>query len=259
MKYVNKQNGKVMEILKRDEQKGTVLIRFEDGKSSSITTGTLKRWYKPIDDEAANPIVKETPENEQADAAVGNGDSEATYIAEVMDQKKELGIECPEIKGVEIVNDDTCADGSTYAEIGKGIANQAIAKATKVKETKSKTPKAKKARTPKEANADVPKIIEYIQDKVIALGAEVFAPEKAPKVRAFKIGGHMFARINISGKRVCLCCRSKAVSKQADQTQKHIFDAIFAFSDLSNTGLIDTLIQESFEYQNNKNTQKEDK
>lgn len=100
MKYYNTRNKKVMEILKQDEKKGTMLIKFEDGTSTSITTGTFKRWYRQVEDNVATEI--ETPVNEPVRAVV-DGDTDEEYIQEVMQQKKDLGIECPPIKEVEVV------------------------------------------------------------------------------------------------------------------------------------------------------------
>lgn len=51
------------------------------------------------------------------------------YVAEVMQQKADLNIECPTIDSVEIVDEEICEDGTPYAEIGKEIAEQARQKA----------------------------------------------------------------------------------------------------------------------------------
>ena len=259
MKYQNIRNQRVMQVIKEDNDRKTYLIKFEDGTSSTISYGTFKRWYKPIEApeevgpviDLDNPITDEEAEAKgmvSGDAALEQAvvDPEDAYVAEIMEQKRQLGIECPEIKSVEIVSDDTCAE-------------QAKVKAKAAKAGKTKEVKAKKAKAVKEVNTEIPKIMEYIEKKVTALGAEIFAPEKAPKVKAFKIGGHMFARMNFSSNRVCLCCRSKAVTEQADASQKHIFDSIFIFTDLSRKTLIDSLIKESFKYQTTKNNSKEEK
>jgi len=249
MKYQHRQNGKVMEILKQDDKKGTMLIQFEDGKSSSITTGTFKRWYKKIEetsDEVAplidldNLVTDEEAEvngmitgDEALEQAVVDPDE--AYVAEVMRQKAELGIECSPITEVEIIE-------------------QAKQKAKDVKK-----PKVKKDKTPKkQANPEVPAILDYITKK-LGKQVEIFTPEKAPKVRALKFEGHMFARLNLSTSCIYLCCRSKAIKEVPDKTVNHMFDAMFEIKDLSNTGLIDSLLQESLEYQKNKKTKKEEK
>jgi len=243
MKYVNKQNGKVMEILKQDEKKGTMLIQFEDGKSTSITTGTFKRWYKKVEDNVATEI--ETPVNEP-DKTVVDGVTDEEYIQEVMKQKKELGIECPPITEVEVVE---AGDGTSYSQVMQEI----------ITDEKTMSKKVKKEKTPKrEINPEIPTILDYIIKK-LGKQAEIFTPEKAPKVRALKFNGHMFARLNLSTSCIYLCCRSKAVQEVPTKTTNHMFDAMFEIKDLSNTGLIDSLLQESLEYQKNKKTKKEEK
>ena len=105
MKYVHRdpKNGKVMEILKEDKARGTLQIKFEDGKVTTITTGTFKRWYKKLEDNVATEI--ETPVNEP-DKTVVDGVTDEASIQEVMQQKKELGIECPPITEVEVVSQE---------------------------------------------------------------------------------------------------------------------------------------------------------
>lgn len=53
------------------------------------------------------------------------------YVAEVMQQKKDLGIECHKIESYEVVHEDTCAD------IGKEIAEQAKIKVETAKRSKN--------------------------------------------------------------------------------------------------------------------------
>lgn len=112
MKYRHTKDNRVMEVIKEDTDRKTYLIKFEDGTSTTIAHSTFKRWWKPIDE-----------------------DDE--YVAEIMEQKKQLGIECPPIESIQIVSDDRCEDGRTYAEIGKEIAEQAKAKAEKAKKVKA--------------------------------------------------------------------------------------------------------------------------
>lgn len=242
MKYQHRQNGKVMEILKQDDKKGTMLIQFEDGKSSSITTGTFKRWYKKIEetpDEVAPLIDLDNPVTEEEAEASGMITGDEALEQAVVDPD---------------VAEDVAGDGTPLAEVGKEIAEQAKQKAKDVKK-----PKVKKDKTPKkQANPEVPAILDYITKK-LGKQVEVFTPEKAPKVRALKFEGHMFARLNLSTSCIYLCCRSKAIKEVPDKTVNHMFDAMFEIKDLSNTGLIDSLLQESLEYQKNKKTKKEEK
>lgn len=106
MKYTNIRNGKVVAQAEFNEKTKTYLLVFEDGKSTSCTSSTFKRWYRKIEDDAE-------------------------YVAEVMEQKKELGIECPPIESYAVVDTEQNLSDAQYAEIGKEIAEQAKEKAKK--------------------------------------------------------------------------------------------------------------------------------
>lgn len=98
-------NGEVATVVEVDETRKTCMIEFTDGRTKSLTFSTLKdkrRWTKISDDDQ--------------------------YVAEIMQQKKDLGIECPEINPEEV---NVCGDGTPLAEVGKEIAEQAKQKAKK--------------------------------------------------------------------------------------------------------------------------------
>ena len=48
--YKNTQNGKIAVSAELNEKTKTYLITFEDGKNTSISASTFKRWYRKIDD-----------------------------------------------------------------------------------------------------------------------------------------------------------------------------------------------------------------
>lgn len=110
-------NGEVAEIIEVDEARKTCMIEFEDGKTKNLSFSTLKdrrRWIKLSD----------------ADE----------YVAEVMEQKEDLGIECPKIdpEEVEVIEDKLVPmpGAEKLAELkdeyaGKEIAEQAKQKAKK--------------------------------------------------------------------------------------------------------------------------------
>lgn len=110
MKYRHTKDNRVMEVIKEDTDRKTYLIKFEDGTSTTIAYSTFKRWWKPIDEE----------EKIEQHLVPMPG---AEKLAEL---KKEYSHD-----------EDTCADGRTYAEIGKEIAEQAKAKAEKTKKVKA--------------------------------------------------------------------------------------------------------------------------
>ena len=75
MKYMNKRNGKVVELVNMDEKYKTVELQ-EAGqeKTFTCTTSTFKRWYKKIEEqEVVEPMTDEQVEAqllEQAQAVV---------------------------------------------------------------------------------------------------------------------------------------------------------------------------------------------
>ena len=162
MKYQNRKNNKIATLVSEDARCKTVILEFEDGSNTKITTSTLKRWWKAL------------PEEEVSDDE---------YVAEVMQQKADLGIECPKIEAIEIVEPlidldnpiseeeakqrgmiggdeavelavvdpgDVAGDGTPLAEVGKQIYEQAKKKAAKAKAEKKQTSKKSKRvdRTP---------------------------------------------------------------------------------------------------------------
>lgn len=225
MKYQNKQNGKVMEILKQDEKKGTMLIQFEDGKSTSITTGTFKRWYKKVEDNVATEI--ETPVNEP-DKAVVDGVTDEEYVAEIMAQKKELGIECPEIKSVELV---PMPGAERLAELKKEYSKN------DVKEAKQKVSKAK-AKKEKIPKQDVTESIQAVVAVVEKAGFQTKTYAGDIRTITVKNGaGKTVGDVHIGGSKCALSMRASLVPDGyvADRVRKcpnsHAFD--IAYSDLN--------------------------
>lgn len=75
MKYVNKRNGKVVELIEHNEKYKTVMLQEEGQKPFTVTTSTFKRWYKKLEEgqEVPEPLTDEQVEAqllEQAQAVV---------------------------------------------------------------------------------------------------------------------------------------------------------------------------------------------
>ena len=51
MKYQSKRNGQVAELVSEDKKYNTVMLEYPDGKTVSVTTSTLKRWWKKLDED----------------------------------------------------------------------------------------------------------------------------------------------------------------------------------------------------------------
>jgi len=224
MKYQHKQNGKVMEIIKEDKKASTYTIRFDDGKTSIISPITLKRWYVPMEeqyDADAEECVAEEVATLQK--------TEADYVAEVMEQKKELGIECPPITEVEIVSEDVAGDGTPLAEVGKEIVEQAKARAQEAKKEKK--------------SQDVDKLASQLIEIVESFGFSAHH-KSGSRTMAISSGGKNSYGMYIGGTKCVIGMAGSKVPKgfTADRVrncpQSHSFD--IAYSELNK--LTDILI-----------------
>lgn len=288
-KYQNKRNAEFVEVVEVNEKFKTVDVKQANGSVKTVTLATLKRWYtlveapevvEPLMD-LDNPVTEAEAEeagmvtgDEALEQAVVDPDSMAGDGTPVTEAEAEEHIEekatkqfaaelaskltavtsHDEVPAIEkeIFSEDVAGDGTPLAEVGKEIAAQAKEKAKKAKAENAEAAPKKSKKKADEPAIDVTPVIDWICGKVEAMGAEVFTPEKAPKVRAFKLDGHMFARLNISKKQVTLCCRSAAVADvniPVDKAQNHMFDVCFVYTDLKKKAIIAQLLEASYKYQ----------
>lgn len=89
MKYMNKRNGKVFELVSLDEKYKTVMLQ-EEGQEKQVTctTSTFKRWYKKLEELAEVAELVEQPETEIPES-----------VEEVVDEEPVCAVEeAPEVK-----------------------------------------------------------------------------------------------------------------------------------------------------------------
>ena len=101
MKYMNKRNGKVFELVSLDEKYKTVMLQEEgQDKQTACTTSTFKRWYKKLEEgqEMPEPMTDEQVEAQLVEQAQAIVDKEMSYtvpmcvvqdVPEVKTEKKE--------------------------------------------------------------------------------------------------------------------------------------------------------------------------
>lgn len=68
MKYVNSKNGMVATLVESDDKTKTVMLEYENGKTTNISTSTLKRWWKLIKEEDNDMEEKEAKKQEVKEA-----------------------------------------------------------------------------------------------------------------------------------------------------------------------------------------------
>lgn len=210
-------DGKLATVIKTDDKCGTATIKFEDGSAKTYTFGTLKdrERFLPADE-----------------------DSDDEYVKEVMQQKKDLGIECPKIESYEVVVDHELIPMP-------GIE--------KLEELKKEYPGKKQETLCEGTGVDVK---DFIVETAVSLGAEV-CEASTGKFISFKIDGKMFAAIfSFSKKSTTLGARSAAVGHLTPtKTIAHMMDFRFTFDSLSddNKDMITKILEASKDYQLNKN------
>ena len=96
MKYQSKRNGQVAELVSEDKKYNTVMLEYPGGKTVSITTSTLKRWWKVVEEDTVDEAVQE------------------------------LATECPEIGQEELAeikqaSEDFASDGTPYTQVMQEI------------------------------------------------------------------------------------------------------------------------------------------
>ena len=87
-KYENKRNGQIIEVVSEvDAKTKTVLIRnVETGKEQNVTTATIKRWYKKLEDQEPAEAQEMT---EDAPVAADQEPAGEAPAEEVKTEKKE--------------------------------------------------------------------------------------------------------------------------------------------------------------------------
>lgn len=194
-RFINKQNGRIVELLSTNEKFKTVCVKFEDdGTTRDFSSSTWKRWWK------------ELPETDEE------------LVQEVMQQKKDLGIEVPSInpEKVEIV-EEVAGDGTPYSQVLQEIQHDEKL-ATEKKQTK-KNKSSKKAQIKKRVqNEEVPDILAYIDEYANTLGMEFYIRDKQPNLINYKKEtSKVIFMLRKTYDKVELFVKSKTLDKKLDK------------------------------------------
>lgn len=187
MKYENRRNGSIGTIVEENEKSKTVILELEDGKTVSISTSTLKRWWKKVKEEEAEvvePLI-------DLDNPITDEESEELGM---IDGEKALEME------------ETAGDGTPLEEVGKEIAEQAKQKSKKALKKES----SKKYKFTRE---DIPNMIKSLQNKLDSSEEiKTRTISKVPGFLAVKKNGKsvLEVRIHRTGKIIISCKTGKA-------------------------------------------------
>lgn len=240
MMYEHRNNGKIGELIEKNDKAKTVTLKLADGTFVAPTQSTFKRWWKPLGDEVVEPIIDlDNPITEEEAKKLGRIDGETALEME----------------------DDVAGDGTPLAEVGKEIAKQAKEKAKQAKKQKKSTNKKK------EMSPEVTSLLDFISKEAQSAGWEPYEMGQKSGVpiqaKSYKVDGHMFCLVRFTMGSVKIACRSAATQEVAtpDRTVNHMFDFIYIFDKATeaNKKGIKKLMQASAKYQQAKKQKKDKK
>lgn len=226
MKFKSVRNGQVAELVSENDKQ--VIVKLESGEEKTLSHATLKRWWKPMEEE----LVEEQPQ------------SESGVIEEAIQEEAIEAVEEPAEETEEVVEEE------------QPIQEESAPEEPKQEETKSEK-KAKTEKTPKQkretVSGDHP-LKFFIEQLAIERGTKVFVAT-VPSFRSLKVDGKMYMAFTFNKKGVTLWMRSKAVEELTDyKKMNHMFDARVHFGEdnKSNKEKITKLLDASLEFQKNK-------
>ena len=278
-KYRNKKNGRIAVMLEEDKKYKTVLLQFEDNdEETQISTSTLKRWWEAVEededeeydededyeededydedeDEDEEEQDEDDDEEDEEDEEDDEDDDEDTEDEDLEEDSEDVDDEEDEDSDDEDEDDDSDEDDEEEEQDDEEEDEEPAPKKSK-KPAKEKKPAAPRKKS--EESKEVKELVEYSESCATEQGGEIFQPQSQPRNRAFKVGGHMYARLLYSTKAVTVACRKDAVDKTGLKPTKsinHMFSELYTFEKLDKTAKanIKKLLKVSFDYQLAKN------
>lgn len=215
-KYKSVRNGQIAELVSGNEKQ--VVIRLEEsGEERKISPATLKRWWKPMEDEE----VQEQPQSEVVEEAT---QEEAT---EAVEEPAE------EVNVIDVTDEESAQIDFTEFEDTS-------------EPKKEKKPKKKRERI----SGDHP-LKEFIEGLATERNTEVFQAT-VPSFRSLKVDGKMYMAFTFNKKGVTLWMRSAAVQDITEyKKMNHMFDARVQFGEdnAENRKEITKLLDASLKFQ----------
>ena len=227
-KFKSVRNGQVAELVSENDKQ--VIVKLESGEEKALSHATLKRWWKPMEDE-------EVQEQSQSEVVEEATQEEATEAVE---------------EPAEETEEATQEEEPTIEESASEEPKQEETKSEK----KTKTEKASKQKRGT-ISGDHP-LKAFIEQLAIERGTEVFEAT-VPSFRSLKVDGKMYMAFTFNKNGVTLWMRSKAVEELTEyKKMNHMFDARVHFGEdtLENRKEIEKLLDASLEFQKSRRTKK---
>lgn len=250
MKYQNIKNQKVATVISQNDKTKVVTLEYEDGKTTDITSSTLKRWWKLIEN----------------DEVAGDGTPLAEVGKEIAEQAKKKASEVKEKVQSKKQEEDSIVDNKK--ELAKKAMKEAVEKQKREKAAAQKSAKADKKKPAKEMNPHVKEGLQFIFDIAKKQKDEIFSPANGMNMRTLKVGGHMYCKVDFSNKGFRIAFKSSALPKNVkapDRTLNHMFDYVYIFEDeltAKDKDFLSKALASAREYRiarNSASTKKEDK
>lgn len=234
-KFQSVRNGQVAELVSENEKQ--IIVKLESGEEKAISPATLKRWWKPMEEE-----VDEQPQSEEVvEEATQEQPAEEVTVIDITEEEDTPIESADDIEK----NDEPVSEEPKQEEVKPE---------KKVKEEKA--PKEKRTRI----SGDHP-LKGFIEQLATERSTEVFEAT-VPSFRSLKVDGKMYMAFTFNKNGITLWMRSAAVKDVTEfKKMNHMFDARVQFSEDNKTtrDKITKLLDVSLEFQKNKQAAKASK
>ena len=225
-RFVSVRNEQVAELVSRTDEQA--VLKMEGGKEKSISTATLKRWWKEIEE-------PQTEEITSTDEVV----AEETDLQQIADENSSGPLQIGEI--MEIIEVDTNIEA---IEEEQTLADPIISAPV---DTLIEKPK----KTPKKKSIDNPHPLKkVIEDLAAEIGTEV-TTATVPTFKSLKVEGKRYGAFTFDDDSVTLWLYSEATEGLTDYRKiNHILDARVKFEEITdeNVSKVKQLVLASLEF-----------
>ncbi len=240
-KFKSVRNGQVAELVSENDKQ--VIVKLESGEEKALSPATLKRWWKPMEEE-----VTEQPQSEEVV-------NETTQEEANVEPAEEINI--IDVTGDDIPINHSVDENEETADLVPEETQQEPKAAKPEKKAKEeKAPKQKRERV----SGDHP-LKAFIEQLAAERETEVFETT-VPSFRSLKVDGKMYMAFTFNKNGVTLWMRSAAVKDVTEfKKMNHMFDARVQFDADNKTSRdkITKLLDVSLEFQKNKQAAKSSK